>query len=233
VASIATYGAYTSGSDEINLVNFSTTKNYARTGKKLTETRRVTLQGELNYDTPAALIAAANNVIAGFSQNYHDFNYTVGGSTAHSLTNTSECISGVRVVRTSFPKGDPAELCTTRTFTVDLEAIYDACDDDIIESGETLELVGTGGPLLRVVNTFYGPYLHLVSLYSPQYITQSGWSVGYRGYPAPPGPVLPAGEFYDRRRIQDIKGRQMGNGYRFFTKKWTYYMVANVPGFII
>ena len=233
MGSIATFGAWTSQESEVNLVNYSTTKNYARTGKRLTETKRISIHGELNYDTTDALITAADNIIAAFSNNYQDFTYSVGGRVAHSLVNNSECISGVRVVRTSFPKGDPAELATTRTFTVELEAVYDACDDDIVESGEQLELVGTGGPILRVVNTFYGPYLQLVSLFSPQYMTQSGWAVGYRDYPNR-GPVAyPEGEFYDRRRITEIKGRQMGNGYRFFTKKWTYYMVANVPGFIV
>ena len=231
MASVASYRGYTSADSEINLVSYSMGKSYSPRGKKLTETRRVRLHGELIYSTPELIMAAATNVVNAFSQNGGDFRYTVGGTIAHSLLNSSDCQSGVRVVNTSFPNGDPAQLATTRTFTVDLEATYDSCDDELVSWTETVEVVGTGGPYFVCMESVIGPRLYYMAPSTAQYFTQSGRAVGYRNYPDTPGPVNPAGEFGFRRRITETGGRQTGNGLRFFTKGWTYHMVRDPAAF--
>jgi hypothetical protein len=231
VAAIAQWGGYSSADNETNLVRYQMARTYSPRGKKLQETRRIHLESELIYSTTDLIIAAANNVITNFSQNYKDFRYTVNGTLAHSLLNGADCVSGVKVVATSFPHGSPEQLATTRTWWVDLEATYDACDDDLVSWEDAIETVGTGGPYDVLFNTISGPVAFRLSNTTAQMYTQRGSAVGYTTWPDTPGPVNPSGEFAFRRRITDFSGKQLGKGLRFFRRSWTYYMYRDVNTF--
>ena len=82
---------------------------------------------------------------------------------------------------------------------------------------------------LRFVVPFGGYYdlVQVIKFVTTGYY-QRGQAVGYTGYPAPPGPVLPQGEFVDRREIDYISGRNMGTALRFFTTKWSYMMGRDI-----
>lgn len=231
MASVFQLGGYTSADNEANLTRFAMSKNYSPRGRKLTETRRARVQGELIYSTSDAIISAANSLINACKNTNPEFRYTVNGTEAHSLKMSADCLSGVKVIATSFPHGDAAELATTRTYWVDLEATYDSCDDELVSWQESVEVVGTGGPYFVILDTFFGPRTFFLYPSTAQYYTQRGSAVGYRSNPATPGCSLPEAEFPYRRRITESSGQQMGNGLRFFRTSWTYHMARDPNAF--
>jgi len=228
MSSVTTYGSYVHTDNEVNLVTFSTQTRYSPRNKRLSQTKTLSLWGELIYSSTASIISKINEVEQAYSQDYLDFRYTVGGSEAHTLLNSSNCISGVKVLQRSFPKGDPSQLATTRSFSVTLQATYDVSEVDLVSWTESIRTIGTGGPKFFVVETIAGPIAIYVTLNSAQYYSQQGMAVGYSNYISPPGPVNTAGEFQDRRVIDYISGRNMGQALRFFTTKWSYYMGRDI-----
>lgn len=237
MAAVVQFGGYTSEDNEFNLATYSMRRIYGDRGKKMQEVRSLRLEGELLGASSDALITSANNLINAFKDNYKDLRFTVNGTLAHSLLNNSDCVSGVKVVETSFPIGDPAELATVRTFHVVLQATYDACDDDLVYWNDSLEIKGTGGPWWIVVNqmagiqTLGGPSAYQLAASTAQEYYQRGRAVGYRGYPTEAGPVNPAGEFAHLRRITLGSAKQMGNGLRFYPISWSYQMARDVNVF--
>jgi len=230
MASVAVYRGHTHTDGEVNLVNVSIRTQYSARNRRLTETRTMQLQGELIYDGPSAIVAKANAVMAAYSQDGGDFTYTVGGVLAHSLLNSANCISGVRVVHRSFPSGGPEQLATTRSFSVTLQATYDVSTDDIVSWRESVELTGNGAPLIVIANTIFGPVVDVLSASTAHFYRQSGTAVGFSGYPAPPGPLDPDWELGHRRSITRTSGVQQGTGIRYYTTSWAYYLVTGPGG---
>jgi hypothetical protein len=229
MASVAVYRGHVHADDEVNLVSVENQKQFSPRNRALTETRRIHLSGELNYSTPQTIVDAAAAVINAYSQDYGDFTYTVGGVLAHHLRNTGDCLSGVKVVSTTFPHGNPAELATTRTFGVTLEATYSVVEDDLVSWRESIETTGNGGPMRVVTQTLFGPVLDTLGLSTAIFYRQYGSAVGFSDYPAPPGAFLGGYEFGYRRQILRTSGVQQGTGIKFFTTHWTYHM-ATEPG---
>lgn len=230
MASVFTY-RMTHPDNEVNLVTLDYQKTFSPRGKSMTKTVTMSLFGELTYDTSAALITAATNVINAYSQDYGDAKFLIDGVPAHQLLNSGDCISGVRVVGTSFPKNDPDELATVRSFAVTLRATYDACEDDLLSWQESVETIGDGGPLTMVIDTVSGPYqLTLAPTTAVRYI-QTGKAIGYAAWPVAPGPVNPAGNEGRLRRIRRTSARNMGTQLRYYTTSWSYYMGRDVATF--
>lgn len=232
MGSQAVYRGYPHTLNEINLVTVDYRTQYSPRRRKLTETRTMRLQGELIYDGTASIVSKANDIINAYSQDYGDFSYTVGGVLAHSLLNSANCISGVKVISKNFPSGGPEQLATTRTFGATLQATYDVSEDNIVSWRESVQVTGTGGPLVVIVNSLYGPLAEQLAPATAQWYTQTGTAVGFRDYPVPPGPLDGNQEFLHRRTITNTTGVQQGTGIRYYTTKWAYYM-ATPPGFTI
>lgn len=232
MASVAQIGGFTHADNEINLVSVSYRTRYSPRNKKLTKTVTMSLFGQLLGATTTAINDRANTVYNAYQQDYKDFRYTVGGILCHQLLNSADCVSGVKVLAHSFPRGDGSELCTERSFSATLQATYDTAETDLVAWTESIETIGTGGAKFFVVDTAFGPIAIYTSIASAQYYVQTGQAVGYKNYPEPPGPCNPAGEFQDRRRITRIGGRNMGNDQlRFFTRKWSYFMGRDISQF--
>ncbi len=229
MAVVFRYGGYSSGDDEAELTKVEKQPTFSGRGKRLTHKETWHVNGELMQATPALIIAAANSLITAFAQDGKTATFTVSGTEAHRLS--SDSVSGVRVVYTSFEKQDPAELATVRTYQIVLEATYDACDDNLVAWEESLEITGTGGPYTIAIETMDGPQLITMSNRTGFYYTQSGQAVGYLTYPNTPGPIDPQAEFAFRRRVRRKSGRQMGNGIRFYTITWVYYFARDPAGF--
>lgn len=230
---LSKYGGYTHTTNEVNLVEVSKQTKYSPRNKRLSETRTIKLYGDIIADTQAALIAKIVEIENAYANDFGDFSYTLDdGTVTHHLRNTADCISGVRVVqRPSFPESDGSQLVTGRGFSVTLQATYDAVESDLVSWEESIEIIGTGGPKFQIVETILAPIAVYTTINSAQWYIQSGRAVGYLDYPNPPGPVNPAGEMLDRRRIGRQSGRNMGNALRFFTRTWHYHMVRDVGTF--
>jgi len=222
MASVATIGGFTHADNEVNLVSMDYRKVFSPRNRALIEVRTVKLSGEFIYTDTQSIVNQINAAINAY-QDYRDFRYTVGGVLAHQLLNDSSCISGVKVIDKNFPSGSPEQLATTRTFGATLQAKYDVAEDNIVQWTESLEVIGTGGPIKNLVNTLYGPILLITSISSAVIVGQRGTALGFNTYPNPPAPIGNSGaEFLDRRRITQTGGTQQGTGIRYFRTSWSY-----------
>lgn len=229
MASVCVYRGYTHADNEINLVSVDYRTQYSPRRRKLTETRTMRIQGELILSSTANIVQRAADIINAYSQDYGDFTYTVGGVLAHSLTNSNGCISGVKVVNKQFPSGGPEQLATTRTFGATLQATYDVSEDDVVSWQESVEVIGTGGPIWVAANTIYGAYIEPLSSASLITYSQTGSAVGFSNYPTPSPPIFSPFEYTHRRSIRRTSGTQQGTGIKYFRTAWHYEFPA-LPG---
>jgi hypothetical protein len=223
MASVATYGGHTHPDNEVNLVRTDFRTQLSPRGKKLNFQATFHLFGEIQ-GTGSTLTTNARNTMLAYHSDYRDFRYTVDGVLAHEmLSSSSDCISGVRVIHRSFPKGDAAELATKRTFSVTLQATYDTSEDDLVFWQERIDYIGNTGPRYEIIETFNGPISVLTATRTVQRIIQSGKAVGYFTYVLPPGPYAPGNEHEDQRRVSLTSGTNVGQAIRFFTTDWHYF----------
>lgn len=228
MASQASYGSLTFDENEVNLVRLQQSTRLGPRGKRLEVVKLIHGEGEFQSSTLSTIISKIQAFENAFKNDYGDFRYTVNGSLAHSLLN-GDSTSGVRVVNYSFPKGDGAELAVKRTFTFTLQASYDAQESDLVSFQESIEQQGDGGPISFLMNTVVGPALMFVTNRSAITFVQQGTAVGYRDYPPPAAPVGNVQQGF-RSSIMRIGGRQVGNGFRFFTVRWRYILLHD-PAF--
>ncbi len=231
MSAIAKLGNFQFQDDEINLVKVDYSTRYSGRNKKLYKVVTMQCYGELIHNGADEINAAANDVYNALQTDGLDFTYTVNGFLVHQLLNSGDCVTGTKVLNHSFPQGGPEQFATTRSVAFTLQATYDTPEDDLVSWTEEIEIIGTGGPKFFVVDTAFGPIAIYTSIATAQYYSQVGEAVGYLHYPDPPGPCDPAGEFQDRRRIGRKGGRNLGNGLRFFTRKWSYFMGRSVIDF--
>lgn len=228
MASSCRYGSLTFDDNEVNLVRLQKSVRLAPNGKRLRETRLVHAEGEFQSSTLATILSKIQAFENAFKNDYGDFTYTVNGSLAHSLSN-GDSASGVRVINYGYPKGDAAELSVKRTFQFTLQADYDVQEQDLVSFQESIEQQGDGGPISFLMNTIAGPMLMYVTNRSAIAFVQQGTAVGYRDYPSPGAPAGTVQQSF-RNSITRIGGRQVGNGFRFFTTKWRYILLHD-PAF--
>ena len=118
---------------------------------------------------------------------YHD----TGAKSPHFLSNNSS-VNGVRVLSVNYPKGDPAEYATGRSYSIVLQADYLNVEDQIWSFQESLQFLGAGGPLWELVPTWTNePAEVIYSSSTPQRIVQSGEVIGLEAPPIIPSPMLP------------------------------------------
>lgn len=234
MASVATYGGYSFEDNEVNLVTVNEIKKYSERNRKLQRIISMQCFGEIQ-GTASAQISRMADIENALKNDGRDFRYYVGGLLAHSMTNSGDCASGVRVVQKSFPRGDGAEFANRRSFSFTVQAIYDALSgDDLVSWQETVEVIGNGGPDFYILRSEYVPVAITTSPFTEVRIRQSGMAVGYNSYPVPPGYVGgtgPAGtvtEYGPARRITRTTPQQMGNGLRFWPIRW-YYQGVHDP----
>jgi hypothetical protein len=232
MASVANYAGYTFADNEVNLVSVQRRLRLSPRGKKLIATYTMRCSGELIYSSTDTIITKIQAVENALKQE-GDFTYTVGGTLAHSLRNSGDCISGVKVIDYSFPTGDAAQLATTRTFAFTVQASYNVAADNIVSWQESIEVTGTGGPLWVVVNTVAGiqtsggPLAFFLAPATAQYYHQYGHAIGFSDYPVPTPPINSQIEFGYRRRITNTSGVNQGTQIKFYKTSWSYYMATD------
>lgn len=222
MAQVATYGGYVHADNECNLVRVDYRNQLSPRGKRLNAIVTFYLHGEL-LETGTALFNKITALGNAYRQDYGNFTYSIGGVITHSLlSNTADCISGVRVLNISLPKGDGAELAVKRSYAITLQATYDQAETELVSWQEAIHYIGNTGPRFQITETFNGPRADLTAISTAQRIIQTGKAVGYTDYVLPPGPLLPQWEHQDQRRVSLIGGVNVGQQSRFYTTTWQY-----------
>jgi hypothetical protein len=229
----AVYGGHRHPDHEVNLVKLETVSVYSERNLRMYETRTVYLSGEIQEDDPLRMTQKIQQLQAAYASDGLDFRYHLAANNVpHQLINSADCLSGVKVLqRPTFPDGDGAQLATTRSFSITLQAIYDAPESDLVMWEEEIETIGDGGPLFFIVDTVDGPQGVVVAPRTAQYYIQKGRAVGYNSYPSPAPPVNPAGLIGPRSRLGRKSGRNLGRSLKFFTRTWHYQMVRDIAVF--
>lgn len=229
MSSIASYRGIDHEAGEVNLTRMNIRYRMSPRGKRVSRIDTLYYQGEIIADGYAAVIARAQTIIDMYSLDYGNAGLRMedGTLTPHRLNNDDPlCMSGVRVVERSWPKGGPEELANMRTFHVTLEAEYSDNDDQLLSWQETLEFYGNGGPRWEAIDTYFGPYRNEECLATAQRIVQTGSALGFTAYPFPPGPIFPHLEHQNRRYVAPGSGKMQGQFACYFPMRWTYYMTA-------
>jgi hypothetical protein len=222
MAQVATYGGYVHDDNECNLVRIDYRNQLSPRGKRLNAIVTFYLHGEL-LETGTALFNKITALGNAYRQDYGNFTYSIGGVITHQLlSNTADCISGVRVLNISLPKGDGAELTVKRTYSLTLQATYDQAESELVSWQESIHYIGNTGPRYEIIETFNGPIAVLTAISTAQRIIQTGKAVGYTTYVLPPGPLLPNNEHQDQRRVSLVGGVNVGQQSRFYTTSWQY-----------
>lgn len=225
------YGSYTHPAGEVNLTRMNVRHRLSPRGRRLSTIYTMYLQGEICAGSQSTISQRIDELIAAYSVDYQDAALldNSGNPTRHGLTNDDPfCISGVRVLERSWPKGGPAEYATARTFSVTLEAEYADVESPLVAWQETLRFIGDCGPRFDVIETWGGPYPYISTLSTAQRIVQSGVAVGFNAHVDPPGSLFPDIEHRDRRDIELDGGKNQGRLNCYFQTRWTYYHTSGV-----
>ena len=161
----ATYGSFSHPANEVTLSSVTAQRIRNPRGFTYILRKRIQLAGVIVLDTSSLTTAQAQSALRTAIQARETaysldggnfvFKHDDGSQSAHTLDSAS-AIGGVRVVETSFPKGDQAEYATQRTFSVTLEADYPVSGGSLLSFQETVEIVGTGGPRKIIIETLNG-----------------------------------------------------------------------------
>ena len=218
---------------EVNLENYQRFVIYNQRGRRRSLKHRMTLTGELQYDTQAALSAAIEQFETAYNEDgmgdiglYQDD----GTLTPHHLINNTS-LAGVKIVYIDFPKGDAAEYATKRSFRLIAEAEYLDPEDGIVSFSETLSYLSTGGPCFSVHNVARGAPIAIQRCQrTAQHIVQSGHIVGLISYGLTPGPIFPAYEHLDRRQFMPGSPKVYGGSLLDWPSSYAFYFTLPSAG---
>lgn len=226
------YGTYQHPDNEVNLTNLMQRRVYSDRHRLLYTEHTLTVMGEINGTSQADLrtkIAALIDAYADDGERaslFHDDDT----ESAHFLS-SSNSINGVQVIDLSFPSGQPGEYTNCRTYQITLRAEYDNIEgtSDIVSFQESLRWIGTGGPMWEAYPVLVGPPVaRVLFTATPQKVHQTGFAVGYRGWPLVPSPLFPQWEHLDRRIVQPDSPKSYRNARRFYPIRWAFDMTT--PG---
>lgn len=128
------------------------------------------------------------------------------------LTDDVNSLSGTQVVYRSWDNVLPTEYVNTRSFTVVLRNLFLETYSNILDFRETVEQIGTGGPLWKKYNLWNGaPQVEFLSTSSKVRYIQKGTLVGLSGYETIPPPWWPNDEQQWRRVISSSNPRFHGH----------------------
>lgn len=226
------YNGYTHPENEVNLAAFLIRTIFTSRHRRAAVRYEAHLQGEILIDptdtttelAQAKIATRVAEIINAYSYDGGDYFLldNQGNPTRHSLI-SADSISGVRVEQRSYPKGDPAEWATARSFYIVLSAEYVEADSQLASWREQVRVVGTGGPEWAMNQMRLGlPRPQLISNFTPVTILQQGEAVGLQGYPIPPGPLFPAWEHVNLRQFTPTSPDSYPNGFLNFPTHWAY-----------
>lgn len=220
------YGDYQHADNEVELSAFSTRTIRNARGAIERFVRTLTIRGVLKADTQADIKTAVGNLEAAYVSGagdaalYHD-----DDTISHHALDASETMAGVIVNDIRWLPGN-GEYATGRSYEISLEAHYRAvlATGTIIQHAETITFRGSGGPRKVMVDTMTGvPIEQTVNSFTPVRATQTGSSVGWRGYPTIPAALYPSNVTHDTGYQYGAPTAVEGQ-YLYYPVSWTYNM---------
>lgn len=232
------YGSYIHPANEVNVTSFEAFRIFNERGKQESVTYRLHAWGELLAEGQAAIASAIENLLNVYSVQNQDVGLLHDDMTPtrHYLRAADpDTLTGNKIVRHAWPKGDPAEYANVRTFYLVFEAEHRRLEDQIVAFSEQVEVTG-GGPRIRGIEYEVGPpTFHVVNQQTITQITQQGFMEGFDAYPSPfvvPGPIFPNNEIRDLRRVRAESPRLRGVQATNYRWTWTYVMQTSVQNVI-
>lgn len=229
------YGNYVHPKDEVNVVKFEKIPIFSSRGLRVESLYRMVVRGEIQAVGQAALTAAINNLISVYAFDYYDIGLLDDSlnPTPHYLYNgVATNLTGNRIVYRSWPKGDPAEYATCRTFDIVAEAKLSDAESQITEFREQVQWIGDGSPRLEVCEHVTGPpEPQIWAQKTKQIIVQSGQIVAHTTDPTPfiPPPLFPVWEQRHKRNYTAVSPKWCGQAFKGFSIRYTYHFVSPVP----
>lgn len=237
----ASYGSFTHPANEVTLASVSVQRLRNQRGIVNLTRKRIQLLGVYVLDTSGmtsdqaqadikSAIAARESAYSIDGKDFY-FRHDNGTVSAHSLQNSTS-IGGVRVIDRNFPSGNGVEYATQRTFSISLEADYDAGSENLQAFQETIEVVGTGGPRKITIETLNGPPQRQITHQKTKVtMVQRGQAIGLYEYPIAdlPAPVAPEFEDEDRRSITLSSPQNQNGAFINWTINWAYYFTLDQP----
>lgn len=207
------YGSFKHDDNDVNVTHVDAKRMYSPRNRLAFTRKTLHCLGHICETGQAAIKAKIEAIQAAYYDDWKDAGlyHDDGTKSAHFLDNSSS-INGVRVLNLSFPKGDPAEYATGRSYSITLQADYLNVEDQIYNFSESLQFLGGCGPSWQLVPTYSGPPTLVVNSFNTvQRIIQRGTAVGLEAPPLIPGPLLPANyEHNDQRMIIRGSAQKIG-----------------------
>lgn len=223
------YGNYTHERDEVWVSLTKTViENSAKIG--IGNTFRWEISGRLKGTDQDDLTAKIIALELAYGVNGQDLIlFQNDGTTisAHSMFN-ADTSDGVKVKSISYPVGNNAEYSTYRNYVIVVEGdiYFDPNVNLSLTFSETIQQIGTGGPIFRMIPTLSKPPVRqVVADFSSIRVTQNGQATSNLDFVPEPPPISPESEHQERRvvskTVQDTT----------FVTSWRYEMeVATPPG---
>lgn len=228
---ILKYGAYAHALGEATIV-ISTSALATPRGGKIGQRERWEIAGFLQAATQADLTRAIDALKAAYAIDGQELAiYLPDG-----VTRTSHVLgaSRARVVSgPSFPEGRGAEYSTYRSYQIVIEADMPtwAAGAAPLVWEESLSFSGGGARFVYLTTLAGPPQRQRVAQATTFRVTQAGRAIGEVAYPAPSGPLWPAAEHIDQRRIERHSPRQprAGGGWTEYEIAWHYAFESAWP----
>jgi hypothetical protein len=240
------YGNFRHSLGETTLI-ISRLPRKASNGDTIGYTERWDISGMVLGATQALITAGINAIESAYSQNGKNaILFLSDGTTksAHQLL-TQYAIGGVRVAQpVQFPKSDPGEYATGRSYQLALEADFGFDEGDganngqgqntILQWSETLSITGDGGPKFVIRETLNtAPIAMQTRRVTKCRATQSGTAVGLTGYPPVPPPIWPQWLIHDEKTVVRSTPQQTGSGSQAqrteYPVSWSYQFESTGP----
>lgn len=232
------YGSYTHPANEVNLTSFEAFRIFNERGKQESVLYRLHATGEILETGQSDLHAAIAARINAYSVQNQDVGllHDDGTPTSHYLRAADpDTLTGVRIVRHAWPKGDPAEYATQRTFYMVFEAEHRRLESQIVGFHESVQVIG-GGPRIRGIEFEVGPPLFVVlNQQTISRVEQVGFMEGFDFYPDPgliPAPIFPGYNLRDLTRVRREAPRLRGIQATNYRVAWSYVMETPIQDLV-
>jgi hypothetical protein len=225
----AKYGSFIHGANTVDILLHSTGASYSDRGEPMILTVSLELEvliigvGATTTLLQDSIRTQMNALTNAYSVDGLDFAFyhDDGTLSAHYLT-SSGSLTGVRVMKRPSWKSEQGGYATGRTATIQLEAQYKG-DADILAWQETLQFVGTGGPMRKWIHVLTGaPQRQIIYQRTTQKIIQSGSAIGFLKRPPRPPPLFPGFEHEDQQRLNPGSPKWNGQAFTHWPQAWEY-----------
>lgn len=187
------YGSYQHDENDVNLTTMVQRRMYSPRNRLAFTRKTLYCMGQFCESGQSAIKTKLDALETAYEDDWKDAGlYHDDGTVSAHFLNNSQSVNGVRVLSLNYPKGDPSEYATGRTYSITLQADFLNIEDQIYWFQEQVQFIGNGGPAWELVPTWDSVPAEVFSARStPQRIIQTGEAVGLQAPPLIPVPLLP------------------------------------------